>query len=419
MDEDRILEYIIKKEMLVKEVSLFNSSKYYSFTNKIQIYGENEIDILLSFLHEVIHFGLCNTHLCILSADFANLFNYLQYFYVLKKTEIFETYEPYTNIKDVHKKIMYMMSYTHELDMVLAKDNKFVDYCIFCVEIFNTFIELEKANEVFNEGLATYYSLNVVPQCPFFECMGILDILELAFERMPYDEILNKQNEIKRKILSTNNWGLYSFSYRYTKLLIKIYGENYFLSLLLKIISSKYDIYGYDLISLDLQERKDLIHNKLSYTTMYYNLILNADKILPITSKEGMTPYNPTNLFELITNNLKLLNKDLTNKEIINSLNIRFFKHPKVVKAIETMLNRKITVCDYNNAFVYSTLKRSGESQYALFEQGKVQVDTNNILKQLKQNDSIIISKNEKYAERHFVDTYNGMREIISIAKGK
>ena len=152
---------------------------------------------------------------------------------------------------------------------------------------------------------------------------------------------------------------------------------------------------------------------------MYYNLILNADKILPITSKEGMTPYNPTNLFELITNNLKLLNKDLTNKEIINSLNIRFFKHPKVVKAIETMLNRKITVCDYNNAFVYSTLKRSGESQYALFEQGKVQVDTNNILKQLKQNDSIIISKNEKYAERHFVDTYNGMREIISIAKGK
>ena len=85
-----------------------------------------------------------------------------------------------------------------------------------------------------------------------------------------------------------------------TKCVWKIYGENYFLSLLLKIISSKYDIYGYDLISLDLQERKDLIHNKLSYTTMYYNLILNADKILPITSKEGMTPYNPTNLFELI-----------------------------------------------------------------------------------------------------------------------
>lgn len=420
MDENKILEFMLKKEMLVKEVSLINSSKYYNFTHKIQVSGKDEIEQLISYLHESIHYYLNNLSLCDLSVDFANLFNYLKYFYILRKSEIFENYSLFANINDIRQGIMYMMSYTHELDIILAKDSRFVDYCKFCVDIFDIYIELQDANEFFNEGLATYYSLNAVPKCFLFECMEIPDVLELAVRKgIPYSEISKRQDELKNKILSIDEWGLYNFSYRYTNLLSETYGDNYLLYVLLKIISSEFNIYDYDLISFEAQKRKEIICNKLSYTKMYGNLMLKIDEILPILLTERMSSVNSSSLFEIITNHSKPLRNNIKSEEIFCLLNKRFFKHPKVIKAIENLLNRKMKDEEYYKAFVFSSYERVGDVQYALFEKDEIYKKKEKDLEKLIQNNSIIINKNEKYAEKNFIDTYNGMKEIIYISSGE
>lgn len=415
MYDESMMDFILKIETIKKEMMLKKNSKYYNFTNKIQVSGNDEIEKLISFLHERIHYFLSNLPICIIQADFINLFNYLKFFYVKQKEELFKQDENYLKYKDGMDKGKYMMSYTHKLDLILASDSSFVEYCEFCIGIFDIYIELQYANEIINEGLATYYSLNAQPNSLLFDLMNIPNVIQLAIETgTSYNAILQKQKEMKSKILSSN--GLYKNYYLYTEFLSKSYGDN-LLFFLLKTIFTNSDIYNYDLINYNSQERSEIIQKMYSYDSMYINLAVKIEEIKSILNKQDeFNSSNKIQLYSVITGLDEIPQNTYDDEELIRKLDKLFFKHPYVVAAIEKLLKRKITEEDYTLAKVFMAAQYSGYHLYNLLTGEESQINDISEFIETIHSDALIINKYEKFAEKSLNDCVVGMNEIIRLS---
>lgn len=415
MYDESMMDFILKIETIKKEMMLKKNSKYYNFTNKIQVSGNDEIEKLISFLHERIHYFLSNLPICILQTDYINLFNYLKFFYITQKEELFKQDETLSKYKDKRERDKYVMSYTHRLDLILANDLSFVEYCKFCIEIFNIYTELQYANEIINEGLATYYSLNTQPDSLLFDLMNMPNVLQLAIETgTPYNAILKKQTEMKYKILSSN--GIYKKYYLYTEFLSKSYGDN-ILFFLLKSIFTNYDIYHYDLISYNPQERSAIIQKIYSYDSMYINFAVKMEEIKSILNEQDVFDSSCKNrLYSVMTGLTEIPQKTYEREGISKKLDTLFFKHPYVVRAIEKLLKRKITEDDCTLAKGYMAFQYSGYNLYDLLTDEKNKI--NDILEFIEttHSDALIINKYEKYAEKTLNDCIVGMNEIINLS---
>lgn len=315
------------------------------------------------------------------------------------------------------------MSYTSELDELLVKDTRFVNFCKFCIRVYDIFLELQDANQLFNEGLATYYCINATPNCFLFSFMNIPDIFDLAIKRdIAYDDILEKQNELRKQVTikgnNIDNMDLYEFGYKFTDFLSETYGDNYLILVLLRIISSDLSIYSYDLLKCNSEERHKLIHDKFSYDTMFLNLLFKIDRIMPILLKERMNAYKSEKLFNIITNHVPP-KKKMTDDELFAILFQRFFTHPCVIEEIEKLLDRKLSNTDIVVALQFSQMQRIGKADELLFEHNQFMASIENDLLEKVKERSIFITKSDKYAEEQFASTYYGMKTIVKLSEGE
>lgn len=426
MDNNKLIEFLIKRDMVVKEASLFNDSKFYSFTGKIQIPGKMSAEWLVNFLHESIHLYINDFLICDLKSDYAFLFNYLHYFYIYKKTEILEKSGLVKNDKkEVMNQIQYVMAYQHEIDTLLSKDNDFVEFCKFCIKVYNVYLELIDANALFNEGLATYYCINTKPDSFLFKMMGIPNIFEIGKKfDITEEDIKTTQETIKRRIrhlddqktIDISEMNIYEFGYEYTYLLSDLYGDEVLLLVLVELFSKAYDIYDYDLLGCSEQDRRLLIDKYFSLDKMYLDLLFKASDINKIITKKELSPADIFQLFQLVTNHTNPA-QTLSDDELGKSLDRCFFKHPIVIKEVEKVLGREMAEVEYAQAMMHSALQHSGKSMKAIFENEELRTQKRADIDELIQNKSRFISDTDKYAERSFEDSFMGMKSIVRIAE--
>ena len=137
MDLDRLLSFMMKRDMVVKEATSVFNSKYYAFTHKIQISGETSAEWLVNYLHESIHYYINGFPICNLRTDIAFLFNYLHYYYVKRKGELLiENEVVLKNNREVMEDVQYVIAYQHEIDLLLSRDDRLVEFCKYCIDIY-------------------------------------------------------------------------------------------------------------------------------------------------------------------------------------------------------------------------------------------------------------------------------------------
>lgn len=425
MNNDNVMNFFLKRDLIVKEASIFRDSKYYSFTNKIQVVGKNKVEWLIHYVHESIHYYINQFPICNLRNDYAFLFNYLHYFYIVKKSELLIKHGVlHEDENDAMSQVQYVMSHQHEIDLLLSKDSDFVRFCRFCINIYNIYLELLDANIMFNEGIATYYCVNVKPDSFLFTKMDIPDIFKLGKSiGVSEKEIIDAQERIKKTIRheadksrDLSEADIYEFGYEYTYLLSDLYGDRCLLEVLVRCISMAYDIYEYDLIDCDEQERKSIINQMFSFDTMYMDMLLKASDITAILSKNNILEEDFLQLFRLITHHV-MPGRLLSGDSLFTALDRCLFKHPLVVVEIEKILGRSMTEVDYAYALRHMSLQHSGELLKSTFENEELRRSKTEDIRRLLDNNSIFASKNDKYAERNFKDSYLGMKTIVRIAE--
>ena len=422
MDLDRLLSFMMKRDMVVKEATSVFNSKYYAFTHKIQISGETSAEWLVNYLHESIHYYINGFPICNLRTDIAFLFNYLHYYYVKRKGELLiENEVVLKNNREVMEDVQYVIAYQHEIDLLLSRDDRLVEFCKYCIDIYNIYLELLTVNRCFNEGLATFYSLNVKRDSIVFDAFNIPNIFSIGekFE-ISENEILDVQKQILRKIIHDDNpvlkMNVYEFGYEYTYLLSDLFGDKTLLSVLIAMMANINNIYGFDLIGSNEQERNSIIRDYFSLDKMYLSIILKMDEILSLLSKEKYTKNDASKLFKTVTNHDEpgmLLKGD----DLFEMLDKRFFKHPMVVEKIEMVLGRKITELDHANASLHMSLQYSGKTIKSVFESEQVRSPQIDDLKELMNNQTPFITDIDKYAEINFEDAYKGMKAIVKLAE--
>lgn len=428
MNENDYMCYFLKKEMLKKSISLDNNSKYYSFTNRIEICGSEESEQLIALLHESIHWFLSNSSLSDLYQYYANLFNFLKYFYHKRKCIILIKDPIFNNLKDINEGAEYIIAHNDDFQKECAKDPYLVKYCRFCIDIFEIYLELQNANQVINEGLATFYSLNAKPNSPIFSYKTIPNIFNLANQNhISYDKIYKQQEKIKYNIRhcdQDNN--MYKVCYNIATIISTLYTINsfdYFTNVLLQVILSDFNIFEYNLLDYNQQERSKLIQDKYSYDTMYSNLLCNAKEIISILLYEGKNALTSKKLFQIVTNHKEPINK-VMNYIPHNIFDLHIYNHPKIRNEIEQLLQKKVTENEIRLAYAFSIEQRIGRDSYTFFEENRFTKNTfYDILDFIHEYCAgyeypKIITNEEKYVENNFISTYYTMKNIIRWAEG-
>lgn len=424
MDFDKLLSFMMKKDMTVKEATSIFGSKYYAFTHKIQVSGDTSEEWLVNYLHESIHYYIDEFPICALRSDFAFLFNYLHYFYVKRKGDLLvENKVIHENERDPMEEVQYVIAYQHEIDLLLANDDRLVEFCKFCLEIYDIYLELLNTNRYFNEGLATFYSLKAKRDSIIFDAFEIQNIFSIGEKfGITENEIIKEQEQLLKKIRHDDNsveeMNIYEFGFEYTYLLSDLFGDEVLLLVLIAMMSNVYNIYEYDLVGCDEKERHSLINDYLSLDKMFLSIILKKDDILSFLSlpKEDYTQSEASKFFKLITNHDEP-GSVLKGDELFEVLDKRFFKHPKVVEKIEMVLGGEITEFDHVHAILHMSLQHSGKTMKSVFESEQFRMPQIDDLKELLNDRTPFIKDFDKYAEINFEDAYRGMKSIVKLSE--